>query len=150
MRRLLVSKVLLTVVLGGGSIMSFVLDWSSNHLLNPLWHPHARFHAAVLLFLFAGVAATALWLIWRRSLEPRIALTAAALLSASYWTPFFFVPFLLPGSSWWAGIPEHEPRIAGMVFYPNLAVVGLFLAITVVAWRVGSSALAQSSSTKPA
>ena len=150
MRRLLVSKVLLTVVLGGGSIMSFVLDWSSNHLLNPLWHPHARFHAAVLLFLFAGVAATALWLIWRRSLEPRIALTAAALLSASYWTPFFFVPFLLPGSSWWAGIPGHEPRIAGMVFYPNLAVVGLFLAITVVAWRVGSSALAQSRSAKPA
>jgi hypothetical protein len=149
-RRLLVSKVLLTVVLGGGSIMSFVLDWSSNHLLNPLWHPHARFHAAILLFLFAGVAATALWLIWRRSLEPRTALTAAALLSASYWTPFFFVPFLLPGSSWWAGIPGHEPRIAGMVFYPNLAVVGLFLAITVVAWWVGSSALARLSSRKPA
>ena len=150
MRRLFVSKVLLTLVLGGGSIMSFVLDWSSNHLLNPLWHPHARFHAAILLFLFAGVAATALWLIWRRSLEPRIGLTAAALLSASYWTPFFFVPFLLPGSSWWAGIPGHEPRVAGMVFYPNLAVVGLFLAITVVAWWIGSSALARSSSTKPA
>lgn len=130
--------------------MSFVLDWSSNHLLNPLWHPHARFHAAILLFLFAGVAATALWLLWRRALEPRIGLTAAALLSASYWTPFFFVPFLLPGSSWWAGIPGHEPRIAGMVFYPNLAVVGLFLAITVVAWWAGSSALARSSSTKPA
>ena len=149
MHRLLVSKVLLTVVLGGGSITSFVLDWSSNHLLSPLWHPHARFHGAVLLFLFAGVAATALWLIWRRSLEPRIALTAAALLSASYWTPFFFVPFLLPGSSWWAGIPGHEPRIAGMVFYPNLAVVGLFLAITLVAWWMGSSALAQSNSTTP-
>jgi hypothetical protein len=141
MRRLLTSKVLFTIVLGGGSIMSFVLDWSSNHLLSPLWHPHARFHAAILLFLFAGVAATALWLIWRRSLEPKIALTAAALLSASYWTPFFFVPFLLPGSSLWAGIPGHEPRIAGLVFYPNLAVVGLFLAITIAAWWLGVSAL---------
>ena len=46
--------------------MSFALDWSHNHLLNPLWQPHARFHGAVLLFLFAGVATTALWLIWRR------------------------------------------------------------------------------------
>lgn len=141
MRRLLVSKLLLTFVLGGGALMSFALDWSPNHLLNPLWHPHARFHAAILLFLFAGVAATALWLIWRRSLEPRTALTAAALLSASYWTPFFFVPMLLPGSSYWAGIPGHEPRIAGTVFYPNLAVVGLFLALTVLAWRVGTSAV---------
>ena len=57
-----VSKVLLTVVLAGGAVMSFALDWSGNHLLNPLWHPHARFHAAILLFLFAGVAATATWL----------------------------------------------------------------------------------------
>ena len=141
MRRLLVSKLLLTFVLGGGALMSFALDWSPNHLLNPLWHPHARFHAAILLFLFAGVAATALWLIWRRSLEPRTALTAAALLSASYWTPFFFVPALLRGSSYWAGIPGHEPRIAGAVFYPNLAVVGLFLALTVFAWRIGTSAV---------
>ncbi|HEX9200439.1 MAG TPA: DUF6640 family protein [Acidobacteriaceae bacterium] len=137
MRKLTISKVILSVVLGGGSVMSFVLDWSHNHLLSLLWHPHAKFHGAVLLFLFAGVAATALWLIWRHSLEPKVALTAAALLSASYWTPFFFVPYLLPGSSWWAGIPGHEPRMGGMVIYPNLIVVGLFLAATVVAWRIG-------------
>ena len=148
MRRLFVSKVLLTIVLGGGSIMSFGLDWSSNHLLSPLWHPHARFHAAILLFLFAGVAATALWLIWRRSLEPKVALTAAALLSASYWTPFFFVPFLLPGSSWWAGIPGHEPRIGGIIFYPNLAVVGLFLALTIAAWWLGVSVLTRITPTR--
>jgi hypothetical protein len=108
--------------------------------VNPLWHPHARFHAAILLFLFAGVAATALWLIWRPSLEPKIAITAVALLSASYWTPFFFVPYLLPGSSWWAGIPGHEPRIGGAIVYPNLIVVGLFLAATLVAWRIGTTA----------
>ena len=142
-RRLQISRIILTVVLGGGSLMSFALDWSPNHLLSPLWHPHAKFHGAVLLFLFAGVAATALWLIWRRSLEPRVALTAAALLSASYWTPFFFIPFLLPGSSWWAGIAGHEPHIAGMVVYPNLIVVGIFLLATVVAWRMGVTATTQ-------
>ncbi len=140
MDRMRFSKVLLTCVLAGGAVMSFVLDWSGNHLLNPVWHPHARFHAAILLFLFAGVAATATWLLWRNSKEPQVAITAAAMLSASYWTPFFFVPYLLPGSSWWAGVPGHEPRMAGFVVYPNLVVVGVFLAVTVVAWRMGASA----------
>jgi tryptophan-rich sensory protein len=137
MNRMLASKILLSVVLGGGSLMSFVLDWSSNHLLNPLWHPHARFHGAALLFLFAGVAATALWLMWRDSREPKVAITAAAMLSASYWMPFFYVPLLLPQASWWAGTPGHEPRVWGMLIYPNLVVVGLCLLITVVGWRMG-------------
>lgn len=137
MRTTLVSKSILTFVLGGGAVMSFLLDWSGNHLLSPLWHPHARFHGAVLLFLFAGVAATAIWMLWRTSLEPQVAITAAALLSASYWTPFFFIPYLLPGSSWWAGVPGHEPHVAGFVMYPNLVVVGIFLAATIVAWTMG-------------
>lgn len=137
MSKMLTSKILLSVVLAGGSAMSFVLDWRANHLLNPLWHPHARFHGAVLLFLFAGVATTALWLMWRDSREPKVAITAAAMLSASYWTPFFYVPFLLPGASWWAGIPGHEPRIRGVMFYPNLVVVGLLLLVTIVAWGMG-------------
>jgi hypothetical protein len=136
MRTLLASKIVLSAVLAGGSVMSFALDWSSNHLLNPLWHPHAKFHGAVLLFLFAGVAATALWLIWRDSREPKVAITAAAMLSASYWMPFFYVPFLLPQASWWAGIPGHEPHIWGALIYPNLVVVGLCLLMTIFAWRI--------------
>ncbi|HEY4379579.1 MAG TPA: DUF6640 family protein [Acidobacteriaceae bacterium] len=145
------SRILLTTVLAGGSIMSFLLDWSPNHLLNPLWHPHARFHAAILLFLFAGVAATATWMLWRKSAEPEVAIKAAAFLSASYWTPFYFIPFILPGASWWAGIPGHEPQIAGIVVYPNLIVVGVFLLITLYALRVGTKAARQSvrESTEP-
>lgn len=140
MNRIKFSRTVLTGILCVGAVMSFVLDWSPNHLLNPLWHAHAKFHGAVLLFLFAGVAATGTWLLWRRSLEPKVALTAAAMLSASYWTPFFFIPYVLPGASWWAGIPGHEPRIGGMVIYPNLLVVGLFLVVTLVAWGMGVAA----------
>jgi len=138
MNHLKTSRILLTTVLAGGSLMSFILDWRSNHLLSPLWHPHARFHAAILLFFFAGVAATGAWLLWRKSPEPTVAIKAAAFLSVSYWTPFFFVPFLLPGSSWWAGIPGHEPRIAGMIVYPNLIVVGICLLLTLYALRLGT------------
>jgi len=135
-----VARLLLTFVLLGGAAMSFVLDWSRNHLLNPLWHPHARYHAAILLFLYAGVAGVGLWLLWRRSLEPGIAISAASLLSLSYWLPFFYVPLLLKPASYWAGVLGHEPRMAGYIVYPNLIVVGVFILITLTGWWMGRKA----------
>jgi len=138
--RQLMGKSLLTFVLVGGAVMSFLFDWSSNHLLNPLWHPHARYHSAILLFLYAGVAGVGSWLLWRRAKEPRVAFTSAALLSLAYWTPFFYVPLLLPEASYWAGIPGHQPRVAGTIVYPNLIVVGIFAAGTVIGWWLGHDA----------
>lgn len=126
-------RILMTFVLLSSSILSFLLDWSPNHLLSPLWHPHARFHGALLLFFLAGVALTGTWLLWRQSSEPQVAMTVVALLSASYWLPLFYIPYLLPSSTWWAGRPGAEPHIAGMVFYPNLAVAALFLLLTAIA-----------------
>ena len=139
MDRASLGKCILTFVLVGGAVMSFVLDWSPNHLLSSLWHPHARYHAGILLFLFAGTAGVATWLLWRPSREPHVAFTAASLLSLAYWTPFFYVPFLLPQSSYWAGVPGREPRISGAVIYPNLIVVAVFVALTVLGWGLGRS-----------
>lgn len=137
MGKIFTGKCLLTFVLMGGAVMSFILDWSSNHLLSPLWHPHARYHAAILLFLFAGAAGVGTWLLWRPSKEPDVAFSAASLLSLAYWTPFFYVPLLLPQASYWAGIPGHEPRICGMMVYPNLIVVAVFVILTVAGWGLG-------------
>jgi hypothetical protein len=122
--------------------MSFFLDWQPNHLLNPSWHPHARYHSAILLFFFAGAACVGTWLLWRRSREPDVAFTAASLLSLAYWTPFFYVPSLLPTASYWAGIPGHEPRISGMIFYPNLFVVGILVMLTAAGWWLGRAGCA--------
>jgi tryptophan-rich sensory protein len=137
MTRTVIGKCLLTFVLIGGAVMSFILDWSSNHLLSPFWHPHARYHAAILLFLFAAAACIATWMLWRPSKEPDVAFTAASLLSLAYWTPFFYVPLLLPQSSYWAGTPGHEPRISGVMVYPNLIVVAAFVIITAAGWTLG-------------
>jgi hypothetical protein len=126
-------KLLMTVVLVTQAVSGFVLDWRGNHLLNPLWHPHARFHGALLLFLVSGVSATGLWLLWRHSKEPEVAVTASALISLSFWTPFFYITFLLPCSSAWAGNPAAVPHLAGHVFYPNMAVAGLFVLLTAAA-----------------
>jgi len=134
MNRRSLARLLLTALLASAAISSFVLDWRGNHLLNPAWHPHAQFHGALLLFFLAGVCAISIWLLWRRSAEPEVALRVAALVSACFWTPFFYVPLLLPGSTLWAGSPGHIPRVAGFSFYPNVATAGLFLMLTAVAY----------------
>jgi hypothetical protein len=138
MNRIKLARMLMTLILLGGSALSFVLDWSSNHLLNPLWHPHARFHGALLLFLLAGVSIMGTWLLWRRSKEPEVAFKVAAAISVAYWTPLFYIPYLLPSSTWWAGRPGAEPRIDGVIIYPNLVVAALLLLLTLVAYRLSS------------
>jgi hypothetical protein len=85
------------------------------------------------------VSLTGVWLLWRDSKEPEVALSAAALISASFWTPLFYITSLLPGSSAWAGNPDAIPHIAGFTFYPNLAVAGAFLFLTAGGWFVGTS-----------
>src|SRR3981189_3527607 len=101
MERALIGKTLMTGILAAQAVLGFWLDWSANHLLNPLWHPHARFHGALLLFMLTGVSATGVWLLWRRSKEPEVAMKVAGLISLSFWTPFFYVTYLLPGSTLW-------------------------------------------------
>jgi hypothetical protein len=138
--RLKLARVILTGVLFLGAALSFALDWSANHLLNPAWHGHARFHGALLLFLLAGVSLTGVWLLWRDSKEPDVAVKAAALISASFWTPLFYITSVLPGSTAWAGDPNAIPHLAGFTFYPNLAVAAAFLFMTTTAWGLGASA----------
>jgi hypothetical protein len=139
MTRIQVGRTILTLVLAATTVVSFVLDWSANHLLNPLWHPHARFHGALLLFMLAGVSATGIWLLWRRSNEPEIALRTAALLSLSFWTPLFYITSLLPGSTSWAGLPEADPRLHGSIVTPNLVVAAVFVLLSVASLLLGLS-----------
>ena len=134
MSRATFARILLTLILFGGAISSFVLDWRSNHLLNPAWPPHARFHGALLLFFLAGVSTISIWLLWRKSAEPSIAFKVAALISASFWTPFFYATMLLPEANLWAGPPGARPRIAGVQFYPNVITAAFCLMLTGIAY----------------
>jgi hypothetical protein len=124
-------RILLSALQVGGTIASFVLDWRTNHLLSPEWAPHARFHGGLFLFSMAGVAIISLWLLWRRSSEPRIGVIVAALLLLAYWTPLFYVNSLVPGSSLWAGAVGHEPRWGTVIVYPNLVFAGAFVVLSI-------------------
>jgi hypothetical protein len=133
MNRIAAGRILLTFVLAASTIASFILDWRPNHLLNPLWHPHARFHGGLLLFMLAGVSATGIWLLWRKTSEPDVAIRAAALLSLSFWTPLFYITSILPGSTSWAGTPETDPRLHDSMVTPNLEVAAVLVLIDVAA-----------------
>jgi len=149
MNRIGLGKLMLTLILLIQSVLGFALDWSGNHLLNSLWHPHARFHGALLLFLLTGVSLMGVWLLWRRSKEPEIAIAVAAIISFSFWAPFFYITFLLPSSTLWAGDPARVPHLGGWVFYPNVAVAGLFLVLTAVACYVYDCSRSSSSKETP-
>jgi hypothetical protein len=139
MNKLNLAKMILTGVLAIGVISSFILDWSPNHLLHPAWHPHARFHGALLLFFLAGVSAVGIWLLWRQSQEPELAIKIASMISCCFWLPLYYVPFLLPSSTWWAGEVGKEPRYFGQIIYPNLVAAGLFLLFTFIGFWLGHS-----------
>jgi hypothetical protein len=125
-----VARWIMTVVLTATAVLSFLLDWSPNHLLNPLWHPHARFHGALLLFFLAGVSGSGVWLLWRRSSEPAVAIRVASLISLAFWTPLFYITSLVPGSTSWAGAAANDPRLSGSLVTPNLLVAGGFVVVS--------------------
>ena len=129
--RLLVARITMTAVMVSTTIATFVLDWSPNHLLNPLWHPHAKFHGALLLFMLAGMSATSCWMMWRKSSEGEVAVGVSALLALSFWTPLFYITSRLPGSTSWAGAAAKDPRLTGSLVTPNLAVAALFILLSV-------------------
>lgn len=51
-----IGKILLTVVLVSGALVSLVVDWSESHVFNLEWTSHARFHDVVLLCLLTGMS----------------------------------------------------------------------------------------------
>jgi hypothetical protein len=143
MTRIKLSRIMLTTVLIVSTVLAFILDWRGNHLLNPAWHPHARFHGGLLLFTLAGMAVIGIWVLWRHSLEPLFAVRVSASLVLAYWTPLFYVNALVPGSSLWAGDPGHPPHWGDHVVYPNLVVAALFVIVTLAALLIAQGKAAR-------
>ncbi|MEM9707349.1 MAG: DUF6640 family protein [Pseudomonadota bacterium] len=61
-----VFKVLVSLLTVFYGLVPAIADLNETHLLNPLWSEHARFHGAWFLAFAAGIALTALFLIWAR------------------------------------------------------------------------------------
>lgn len=94
-RCLLSMAMILTIV---ASIGFNWLGWTGHHIFNPEWHPHARFHGAQLSFLIVALSLGCGWLLWRRSVEPRLAVGLVVAVLVLFWAGEFFA-FAIPGAS---------------------------------------------------
>jgi hypothetical protein len=134
MNRQKLGRSIMSFVLVVGAVVTTAVDWNTTHLFNPAWHPHARFHDALFLLFLDGMSLVALWLLWRQGKEPDVGFKVAALLSATVWTPFFYVTTLIPGTSLLAAEDVPVLRVAGMSLAPNVVVGGVLLLLTGIAY----------------
>ncbi|MEJ8562339.1 hypothetical protein QTO30_14635 [Yoonia sp. GPGPB17] len=77
---------LLTVFYG---LVPAIADLNETHLLNPLWSEHARFHGAWFLAFAAGIALTALFLIWVRD-QVVLPIVFGLLFAGGFWVATLF------------------------------------------------------------
>ena len=134
MGRSRLGKLILSFVLVVGAIVSTAVDWNTTHLFNPSWPPHARFHDALFLMFLDGTTLVMLWLLWRLSTEPAVAVLASSLFSVAVWTPFFYIEALIPGTSLLASPDVPVLRVAGMAIPPNVLVAIVLLLLTLVGY----------------
>jgi hypothetical protein len=137
----ILGKAILSFVLIVGPIASIFVDWNQSHLFNPTWPPHAKFHDWAMLNHLTGTCALALWLLWRKSSEPQVAVKVATLIPLIFWFAFFYTTTLLPDSSLNAFPGEHWPVVAGFTIYPNEVGAFLFSVIGLVGYRVAMADL---------
>ena len=85
MKNIRIGEWIITLVALITIVGPFAADWSSTHLFNPRWTPHAKFHNAQTMLLGLGLGASALWFVWRRRGDGKTNLLAAVVFAALYW-----------------------------------------------------------------
>lgn len=140
MRRTRLGKFILGFVLVIGAVISTAVDWNTTHLFNPAWHPHARFHDALFLALLDGATLIMLWLLWRPSREPAVAVIVATLFSLAVWTPFLYIEALIPGTSLLASADMPVLTLGSLTLPPNLVIAIVFTLLTLVGYLLARDA----------
>lgn len=128
--RLLLSFVLIIAIV---TMIGF-LWFGEEHIFNPAWHPHARFHVAQELFGSVTFAFIDLWLVWRHSLESRIVRLVATAFPALFSAGAIFASFV-PGTS--ASPDLAHPNtfsVFGLSIHGNLFFFGVMVVLSVVAY----------------
>ena len=102
MNRQTTGKVLISIAVALSAIVSTIVDLlpgDTGHVFNAGWNPHAIFHDIVMFLLLDWMAVVCLWLLWRKSSEPRVGVKVATLLVLGFWTPFYYVSSVFPMAS---------------------------------------------------
>lgn len=77
-------RILLTLSALANAIGPYAADWSTTHVFNPRWPPHAKFHNGQTMSMGLGLGLSSLYYTWASN-GSRDATFTAALLGSLYW-----------------------------------------------------------------
>ena len=124
---------------GGLVVDAFIPFTARQHLYNPRWPPHAKFHNGQTMLLGVGLGSTVLFLLfgWHPLTLPIFYL--AVVLSSLYFVSMLFIVPLFPGTAWHD--PEFDaenPRLLGLYFQKMMAIIlsSLLVVASIVAYYV--------------
>jgi hypothetical protein len=133
--RWLVAFVAFVTAIGGLLADYFIPSSGAQHIKNPRWPPHAKFHNAQSILIGFFLGALALALLFERSPVNENRLLLSALLASIYWLCIFIAP-IFPGTAF--SDPEFasaNPRPLGVPaqLFIGFILVGILLAAACLA-----------------
>jgi hypothetical protein len=132
--RLLIAKVLLSLVTFGYGLITVKADFNKTHATNPLWTGHARFHVVWQITSYAGFGLIALGLIWMPGSLALERLYLAVAFAAVVYGAFFITLAVMPlygGRAYDAN--GYQPfTLAGMKLDANVTVFSIMTIVLLI------------------
>jgi hypothetical protein len=94
--RILLARILFTVMTAGWAIATVFADFNKTHATNPKWTPHARFHVVWQISSYVGFGLLAFMLIWLPGPMVVERLYLVALMGAIVYAAFFAALIAMP------------------------------------------------------
>ena len=140
--RWIVAFVAVVTALGGLVVDYFIPPSGRQHMKNPRWPPHAKFHNGQSILMGLGLGILALVILFGPQPLGVNGLLIAAIISSLYWVSILIVR-IFPGTAW--ADPEFEPTTPKPLgLHPQqligFVLVGLLLAAVVLAFLSNRSA----------
>lgn len=128
--KVLVSLVAIATALGGVFADLMIPTTAKQHMRNPHWPPHAKFHNGQTISLGVFLGLLALWLLWYPGGDRQLQFQLGIIVAVLYWFSMLGAS-LLPGTRWVDPEFAQETRaIFGMP--PQLFLLCVLLALLIV------------------
>jgi uncharacterized membrane protein len=132
--RWLVAFVAFVTAIGGLLADYFIPSSGKQHIKNPRWPPHAKFHNAQSILMGFALGGLSLALLFQRSHVSESRLLLSALLASIYWLCIFAAP-IFPGTAF------SDPEFASANPRPMGVPAQLFIGFVLVAILVAAVSL---------
>jgi hypothetical protein len=96
MDRILIARILFTLVTAGWAVATVIADFNKTHATNPKWTPHARFHVVWQISSYVGFGLLSFVLIWWPGPLAIERLWLVALMGVIVYAAFFVALLTMP------------------------------------------------------